>query len=195
MSMYPPPPGHAGQPGYGWGPPPPPRRRGPKKLWYVIGATLLAAGLLGVGAGVATIVDVMAEQPDDAHIITAGESTRVPFEAGETRVIFAGTEAAEHDINCDVASREISSGVQIQQFSGDLTLNRWQAVFTVDVEQPGEYSITCTGAPADTFGVGGDVSVGQFVAGVFGLVVGIGVAVLGIITLIITAVLRHRRSF
>lgn len=200
--------GYAGQHDYGahgWPPPPPAgafpppassSKTSPKKLWYLIGAIIVVLGIVGVGLSATAIVNVISQRPTEEHTFAAGQSTTVHFDAGERKVIFASTEATEHYTNCNVSSRDVSSGdgVEIQQYNGSLTLGQWAAVFTVSVKEAGNYTIRCTGQASDTFGVGGDAKVGQFLAGVAGVIAGGGVALIGVVALVITAVLRRRRG-
>lgn len=174
--------------------PPPPGKRPPKKTWYVVGAVLVFLGLVGVGVAVATIVNVIGKAPDDADTFSSGDAVVVQIDAGATRVVFVDSGGAEaHDVNCNVANRP-GNVVRMERFGGELTLNEWEAVFTVTAQDAGEYRVTCTGLPSDSFGVGDDVGVGSFVGGVFGAIVGAGVGFVGVVVLVVTAVLRHRRA-
>jgi hypothetical protein len=185
------PPYGAPQPGYGY---PPAATKPPKKLWLIIGAVLAVLGLIGVGIGVSLVVTVMNSKPTAEHTFTAGESTNIHIDAGGRKLIFATTDAAQHNLHCDVSSPDVSSGVLIKPYDGSFTLNQWTAIFTVNVEQASDYTITCSGQPGDTFGVADDVAVGGLVAGILAIVGGSGVTILGIIVLIIAAVVRSRRK-
>lgn len=184
-----PPPG----PGY---PPPSSGKQAPKKYWYGIGGALVAVGLLiGVGVFVGALVNVLGKQPGAGHTFASGATTTVHADAGETKVIYiANADAAGgHRIHCDTSD---SSGrpVQMQRYHGSLTLNRWEATFTFTAGPSGDYTVGCVGAPTDSFGVGGQPNPGAFVAGVFGALGGGGILVLGVVTIVITAVLRRRRA-
>jgi hypothetical protein len=211
----PPPPNHYGNAGgyadqhyygaRGWPPPPPAgafppqpirSKTAPKRLWYLVGAIVVVLGLAGIGMGASAIVNVINQQPTEEHTFRAGRSTTVQFEAGARKVIFGSMEATRHYTNCNVSSPDASSGdgVEIRQYNGSLTLNRWEALFTVSVKEAGNYTISCTGGASDTFGVGGHATVVDLFAGIAGLIVGTGVALVGVVALIITAVLRRRRG-
>jgi hypothetical protein len=169
-------------------------KKPPKKLWLIIGAVLAVLGLIGVGIGVAMVVNVMNSEPTAEHTFTAGESTTIHIDADSRKLIFANTDAAKHNLHCDVSSPDVSSGVDINQYDGSFTLNQWTAIFTVHVQQASDYTITCSGEPGDTFGVADDVSVGGLVVGILCIVGGSGVTILGVIVLIIAAVVRSRRK-
>jgi hypothetical protein len=186
------PPAYYPPPGYGYATAPP-AKRPPKKLWLGIGAVLFVLGLIGVGLGVSLVVKVMNSPPTAEHTFTAGESTTVHIDAGASKLIFATTGAAQHNLHCDVTSADGIGGVEITQYDGSFTLNQWTAIFTVHVKQASDYTITCSGQPGDTFGVADDVGVGSLVLGIVCIVGGGGLAILGVIVVIIAAVLRARR--
>jgi hypothetical protein len=174
--------------------PPPPGKRPPRKAWYLVGAVLVLLGLVGAAVAVAMIVDVIGKAPGDSDTFSSGDAVVVQMDAGATRVVFVDSGGAgAHDVNCDVANRPGNS-VRMERFDGSLTLNDWEAIFTVTAQDAGEYRITCTGLPSDSFGVGDDVGVGGFIGGVFGAIAGAGLSFVGVVVLVVTAVLRHRRA-
>lgn len=195
--------GPGGQPGWGWAPgaPVPGGNRlphamkpGPKKFWYGIGAALLVLGLaLGIGLGVGMIVSALGERPTGETTFASGESTTVAFDAGASRVVFVDVGGEGHRVKCRIVDGP-SQDVQIAEFDGNLVLNQWEAVFTVTAEQAGDYTISCIGEDSDTFGVGGDAGVGSLILGVFATIAGVFLVLAGTVVLIVTAVLRRRRS-
>jgi hypothetical protein len=186
-------PGYGPQPGSSYGAPPPAAKRPPKKLWFVIGAVLLILGLVTVGIGVSTIVNVMGSAPTAEHTFASGGSTKVHIDAGARKLIFENTRAAQHYIHCDVSSPDVGTGIKIKQYDGTLTLNQWHAAFTVDVPQASDYTIACKGEPGDTFGVADDGGVGGLVVGILCSIGGGLAAMLGVAILVIAAIVRARR--
>ena len=188
-----PPPGLPGQP-YpppGYFPGPPQRKAAPKKLWYGAGAALLIVGVLvAVFGGVGMIGNFSDAAPDAEHTFGNGETTTVHFDAGETRVIFV----AEPDENHNVRTRTGSDDdIKMDNYDGTLTINQWQALFTVTVQKASDYAVTCKGAASDEFGVGGDAKPVSLVGGIFAIFGGGVLCVAGILTLVITALVRRRR--
>jgi len=83
---------------------------------------------------------------------------------------------------------------RIQALSGSLTLNQWEATFIITPKKSGEYTIRCTGAPSDTFGVGEDHDGGTILAGVLASIAGASPLIVGLSALTVTAWLRRKRS-
>jgi hypothetical protein len=168
----------------------------PKKYWYGIGVALLVIGLLtAVGVFVGALVNIMGKQPSAEHTFASGGSTTVHVNARDTKVVYiANADAAGgHHVHCDTSD---SSGqpVQMQRHSGSMTLNQWDATFTFTAPTSGDFTVGCVGAASDSFGVGGEPNPGAFVVGILGALGGGVVVVLGIVTIVITAVLRRRRG-
>lgn len=205
---YQPPPGHqpgfAGPPGYGWGPPgaaplpwgyPPYRigRPAPRKFWYGIGALLIAlAAVVGLVVAIEG-VHIMSKQPSSDHTFSSGASTTVHIDPGATKVIFMANwdTGAEHRIHCDVSP---TAGVELTRYTGELTLNQWTAFFRLTVSQAGDYTVSCMGSPSDTFGVGDDLRISGLIGAIVGGIASLGLLSLGVVTLVVTAVLRRRRA-
>lgn len=195
------PPGGVGPTGYGYGPPPgyfpgpPQQKAAPKKLWYGVGATLLIVGVLVVAFGVFGVSRFSDAAPDPEHTFANGEVTTVHFDAGETKVIFVANRG-EHDTGkCSVgAGTGSDADVTMDNYEGTLTINQWQALFAVTAQQASDHDITCDGATSNQFGVGGDAKATSLVGGIFGILGGGFLCVLGIVTLVVTAILSWRRK-
>lgn len=196
------PPGGVGPTGYGYGPPPgyypgpPQQKAAPKKLWYGVGATLLIVGVLVAALGGAGMIGNFSDAaPDAEHTFGNGETTTVHFDAGETRVIFAAEPDENHHVRCNVSTRTgTDDDIKMDNYDGTLTINQWQALFTVTVQKASDYAVKCKGAASDEFGVGGDAKPASLVGGIFAIFGGGILCVAGILTLIITALLRRRRQ-
>ena len=198
-------PGYGAQPGYGWGPPPafrpggypapPVHKRPPKTYWYVVGAVLTVVGLIVIGVGIAMVASSIGKEPADDHTFPAGGSTTVHIDAGETKVVYvANADAAGgHHVQCHTSGGD-AGAIKMSRYDGNLTLNQWDATFTVTPSQGGDYTIRCTGAASDTFGIGEDPGVGTIVGGVLASVAGGLPLIAGLSTLTVTAWLRRRRS-
>ncbi|MBP2453748.1 hypothetical protein [Mycolicibacterium lutetiense] len=187
--------------GYGYGPPPgyfpgpPQQKSAPKKLWYGVGAALLIVGLLVAAlGGVGMIGNFSDAAPDAEHTFGNGETTTVHFDAGETKTIFVANPGENHHVRCNVRTRTGSDDdIKMDNYDGTLTINQWQAVFTVTVQKASDYAVTCKGTASDEFGVGGDAKPASLVGGIFAMLGGGFLGFLGIVTLIVTAILRRRR--
>lgn len=197
MSFNPPPYGPGPQQPYGGQPVPPPvpPKQPPSKLWYAVGAGLLVIGL-AVGAGVFAVglVDILSKRPPAEHTFPSGGSTTVHIDGGATKVIYIDNgESGRHRVHCDVDGGT-TQRPRLERYSGNMTLNEWDASFTIDAVDTGDYTVACTGAPSDTFGVGDKPSVAAFAVTILGGLAGGGLAVTGIVVLVLTAVLRRRRA-
>ncbi|MEV0670754.1 hypothetical protein [Mycobacterium sp. NPDC050441] len=187
------PPGGVAPTGYFPGYPQP--KAPPRKRWYGVGAALLIAGLavavLG-GVGIGGLADAT---PDAENTFGNREMTTVHFDAGETKVIFVANPGEHHKVRCNVGNQRGSDDkAKIDNYDGNLTINEWQAVFTVTAQQSSDYAVTCEGAPSDEFGVGGNAKPSSLIGGIFAILGGGFLSVLGIVTIIITAISRRRRK-
>ena len=116
------------------------------------------------------------------------------IDAGETKVVYVAnaTAVGGHRVHCDATGG--SGSTEMKQYQGSLTLNQWDATFTVTPSQSGDYTIRCTGAPSDTFGVGEDPGLGGIFASVVAIIAGAFIVIVGLSVLTVIAVLRRRRS-
>lgn len=174
----------------------PPPKRPPRKFWFGIGAALIAIGLvLGLGAGVGGVLRVNGMQPRTETIFTTGGSTTVHLDAGARRVLFVVGSAANggHPVRC-VATGAATSRPSLKRYDGEMGLSRWHAMFTIEATESADYTVSCIGAPSDTFGVGGYAGPESFALSVLSIVAGFAIALVGAVTTIVTAVLRRRRN-
>ena len=171
-----------------------PAKRPPRKFWYAIGAALLALGLaLGLVGGVGGVARIKGKQPQSEATFSSGGSTTVHLDPGTRKVLFvADTATGGHPVQCVAAGGAVGR-VSLNRYTGAMTLNRWQAMFTLEATASGDYTVSCRGAPTDTFGVGGYVSPLALILSVVSSVVGLVLALAGAVTIIVTAVLRRRR--
>ena len=144
--------------------------------------------------GVFGLAKVFDGAPDAEHTFANGEMKTVHFDAGETKVIFVA-DRGEHDTGqCSISTPTGSDDdIKMDNYDGTLTINQWQALFTVTVQKASDYAVTCKGAASDEFGVGGDAKPVSLVGGIFAIFGGGVLCVAGILTLVITALVRRRR--
>ncbi|WP_102141306.1 hypothetical protein [Mycobacterium hubeiense] len=156
---------------------------------------LLVIGLVLAGAGIGMMMRAFGKQPDSEHTFGSGGSTTVRIDAGETKVVFIANAAVAggHQVHCDTFG-EGGRGVEMKQFEDSLTLNQWEATFTITPGTSGNYTVTCMGAASDTFGVGESPGGALLFGSLVGVVGGVIMAMVGISVLVLTAVLRRRRS-
>jgi hypothetical protein len=114
---------------------------------------------------------------------------------GETNVVYVAnaTAAGGHRVYCDTTGGQ-RGDVELKRFEGSLTMNQWDATFTVTPNKSGDYTIRCTGAPSDTFGVGEDPGLGTIFGAVLASIAGALPLIVGLSVLTVTAWLRRRRS-
>lgn len=197
------PPGYPGQPGHGWGmappypqPYPPARKPPPNKLWYVVSAALLAVGLVVVvGVGVGIIVHSFGDEPDAGHSFPAGGSTTLHIDAGQQKVVYVANAraAAAHQVHCDTTGDD-GKAVSMSRYPGGLVLNRWEAMFTISPDRAGDYTVRCSGAPSDTFGVGDNPGLTPVLGAVLAALFGALLLIAGLSILTVALVLRRRRT-
>jgi hypothetical protein len=171
------------------------RKPPPKKHWYAVSAVLIVAGLVISGVGIAVVVNSVGKQPASEHTFTAGGSTTIHIGAGETKVVYVAnaTAAGGHHVNCETIGGR-RGDVELKRYQGRLTLNQWDATFTVTPRNSGDYTICCTGARSDTFGVGEDPDGGTIFAGILASIAGAFPLIVGLSVLTVIAWLRRRRS-
>jgi hypothetical protein len=184
-------------PGYPAGYPPgpvavPPRRSGKKLL---IAAALLLTTAVFAGAFAGWLMSgVFRAQPSASDQFASGSSISVTLGAGQTKVIYV--ENAQQRVVCRNDSSESAGedAVTIEPIRADITINNWKAAFAVTAGAPGAYTLTCTGAPGDTFGVGGPAPAGRIGASVVLILLTGLTGLAGVITGIIGLVRQLRRA-
>jgi len=199
---YPPNPGYPGLPGYPQPPYlPPPYPQGPgyggapvlsakrSKLPYVIGAVLLVVGILGAIVGIVWGVSGSSDAVDGSSF-ASGESTTVTLQANEPKIIYV-SRAERNPVNCHLSGDP--AHITLTQYGGGLTVDRWEAVFTISADQTGEHTVTCRGAGDPTFTIGNDAST-SIVALAVGIIVGGFIAFAGALVLLITFLMRRRNA-
>lgn len=196
-------PGGAGPTGFGYGLPTPgyfpgypPRKAPPKKRWYGVGAALIIVGVaVAVIAGVGLTSEFSGAAPEAEHTFASGEMTTVHFDAGETKVIFIANSGEHRDGQCSVGNRGSSGDdLKLENYKGSLTINQWQAVFTVTAQRAADYTVTCEAAASDEFGVGSDAKPTLVVGTILAAFGGCFLFGIGIVALTVTAILRWRRK-
>lgn len=173
-------------PGY-WGPPPmpvPSRSKTP----YVIGALLLVLGIIAAITAVAWGIGAASDAVAGSSF-GSGEAATVSLQAGEPKIIYVSTAGRTH-VNCHLSGDP--GHISLKQYSGELTVNQYEAVFTISADQSGDHTVTCLGAGDPTFTIGDDAStsIGMAVGGGF---IGGFIAFAGAVVLLVTF-LRHRRK-
>lgn len=203
-----------GPPGQGWGqpagPPPPgfspPRdatERRPRKLWYAIGGVLVALGVLGGGIGAATMLagevsDLTAGAPTADHTFGNKGTTTVRIDAGASKTIYVTQRTPRRNLTCTARGTEGQRKPTLTEYRSDVTVNQWRALFTLTVQDAGEYSISCSGPSDASYGVGEHVTGSQVAHSVVGVFVvgGIGAVfvIAGLIVLAVTGIRRSRSA-
>jgi hypothetical protein len=173
---------------------PPTRKPPPKKVWYVVGAMLIVLGLVVCGVGIGIVANSTGSQPASEHTFRTGGSASLHIRAGETKVVYVAnaTAARGHRVNCVTIGGERGE-VELERYEGRLTLNQWDATFILTPSESGDYTIRCTGAPSDTFGVGEDADGGTILAGVLASIAGAFPLIVGLSVLTVVVWLRRRR--
>ena len=147
-------------PGYPWPAPPDPaaRRASSTRLLRVAGFLLIIA-VAGAVIGGWLVAGIFRTQPPADTQFGSGRSIAVDFAAGEAKTIYTRSNEAAHPIRCSATSPRPGRGIAMTPVGPEITINGWRAGVTTRAEQPGTYTITCTGSPNDTFGVGAPMSV------------------------------------
>ena len=156
---------------------------------------MLVSMALMIGGGLWLYEGLADRMPSGEDIFGKGKTTTTSFETGVSRDIFIDSSAGQHHVRCNVAGPPNMVGdVRIDDYSGSLTVGRWRALFTVTTPQRGLYTITCTGAPSDTFGVGEHDPATPIFGGIGALVGGTFVGGIGLLAILVTFFLRRRRK-
>jgi hypothetical protein len=158
------------------------------KLPYVIGALLMAVGVIG---GITTAVlgiNTAMNKPSEGHQFAAGETTTVHLVAGESQVIYVSTADSGGNGQCATDSKNIT----LDDYSGSLTINQWRAALTITANATGDSSISCTGGGNPSFVVAGD-AFPALTTGIVGAVVGGLLSLVGVVVIIVTAIRRRNR--
>ncbi len=177
--------------------------RRPRKFWYVIGAVLVAIGVIGGLIGVITMFagglsQLTANVPTDDHTFGNHGTTTVHIDAGASKTIYATKTTPYRDITCTARGTQGQQKPTLTQYHSDLTINQWRALFTLTVQDGGDYTISCAGPPDAGYGVGDHISGSQIARPIVGpfVAAGIGGAVViaGIVVLIVTGIRRSRST-
>lgn len=194
---YPPSPGYPGPqgysqpsypqgPGYGGVPVVPTPR---SKLPYLIGALMIVVGIVGA---IIVIVWGVSSSSDavGGNSFASGESTTVTLQANEPKIIYV-SRAEPAPVNCHLSGDP--QHITLTQYGGGLSVDQWEAVFTISADQAGDHTLTCRGAGDPTFTVGDDASapIGLAVGGGF---LGGFIAFAGAIVLLVTFLMRRRNA-
>jgi len=158
-------PGVAHPIGYGY---PVPHTGGRRKMWS-LAVVLLGIVLVAGSIGVWSLASALRAIPTEASQFGNGGSTDVTFRAGETKFVYAQTDAKLHRMECADVTAGDRGGLS-SETAADITINNWQALLEVTAEKAGTYTIACKGVDGDRFGIGKPVSSTPFWAlGVGGL--------------------------
>jgi hypothetical protein len=164
---------------------------------------LVAIGLLGGVIGVITmfaggLTHLTAAAPTADHAFGNHGTTTVHIDAGASKTIYATKSTPHSDITCTARGTEGERKPTLTPYHSDLTVNQWRALFTLTVQDGGDYSISCSGPSDAGYGVGEHISGSQFANSFVGLFVvgGISGAVViaGIVVLAVTGFRRSRST-
>jgi hypothetical protein len=170
------------------------RKPPPKKFWYIFAAVLIVVGIAVSAVGITNIANSFGQLPSAEHTFTSGGSTTVHVEADQKMLIYIENTSASGRRHIDCASTGgASGGVQLQRYQDSLSLNEWDAAFTLTAGTSGDYTVTCTGAPNDTFGIGEDPGVGDMFGAVLASIAGMLPVIVGLSVLTVCLWLRRRR--
>ncbi|OBI79903.1 hypothetical protein [Mycobacterium asiaticum] len=203
-----------GPPGYSWTPPagsppsgfPSPQGAGeprPQKFWYAIGGILVALGLLGGAIGAIStfageVGDLTARAPTSEHTFGNKGSTNVSIDAGASKTIYVTQRTPRSNITCTARGTAGQRKPTLTEYQSNVTINQWRALFTLTVQDGGDYSVSCSGPSEAGFGVGDHVTGGQVAHSVAGVFVAAGIGgvfvIAGVIVLAVTAFRRSRSA-
>jgi hypothetical protein len=125
-------------------------------MWR-LAAVLLGIVLVAGSIGVWSLASALRAIPTEASQFGNGGSTDVTFRAGETKFVYAQTDAKLHMMECADVTAGDRGGLS-SETAADITINNWQALLEVTAEKAGTYTIACTGVDGDRFGIGKPVS-------------------------------------
>ncbi|SKG98522.1 Uncharacterised protein [Mycobacteroides abscessus subsp. bolletii] len=161
--------------------------------WYIIGATLIAVGLIGgIGLFVGGLMPVL-QGPTSQFDANGSSTTR--FGSGDSMIIYVAdvepVPKLTQNTRC-VARDENNNEATVSRYDGTLSINQWHALYVVRAHQAGNYTISCAGYSDITYGLGPRAGQGAITAVLLGPIGGITLIGAGIIVLIITALRRRK---
>ncbi|MDO3298239.1 hypothetical protein P5V47_05980 [Mycobacteroides abscessus subsp. massiliense] len=161
--------------------------------WYIIGATLIAVGLIGgIGLFVGGLMPVL-QGPTSQFDANGSSTTR--FGSGDSMIIYVAdvqpVPKLTQNTRC-VARDEHNNDASVSRYDGTLSINQWHALYVVRAHQAGNYTISCAGYSDITYGLGPRAGRGAITAVLLGPIGGITLVGAGIIVLIITALRRRK---
>jgi hypothetical protein len=164
----------------------------PGRAGYVIGAGLAALGVVGgITLFIVLLLQLTHRSPADDSAFGNGAATTVSLRGGESKTIYV-TPTGVGGISCRVDGGTGQQTVAATPYESQFTLNQWRAVYTVDAERDGDYTIRCFG-PADArYGIAEHVGFWQFVPPFIAAASGGIAVVVGVVMVIVTAVRRIR---
>ncbi len=175
---------------------------GPGVIGYVIGAILLAIGIIGGIAWFAVGFVGLEDTVDDFERVPVDEVQTVDLDQGD--YVVYGEKGGGQAVGATLASFRIRPAggdgdeLEVEDYEAELTYDvgdrPLRAEFTFEIEDSGEYEVVGEGIPsgATTVAIGPSIA-GDLVSAILGGMVIGGLGVLsGIVLLIVTGVRRRR---
>jgi hypothetical protein len=157
-------------------------------LLVVIGVTA------GVTLFVVVLIQLMGRAPSDQHTFGNDEAMTVHVDAGASKTIYLRT-LSGGDERCTASPDAGQRKPELSPYSAKVTLKNWRALFTLSVQDGGDYTIRCSG-PADArYGVGEHISARDIAYPFIAIGAAAPVVIGGIVVLIVTFVRRRRSPF
>lgn len=195
------PPQHAGP--YPWGAPPPPRQwpapppaaphRQTPRHWYIVGAALIAVGLIGgISLFVAGLIYALKGPTSQ---FDANGSATAQFASGEQMIIYVADVEPVPKLTLNtrcVARDENNNDATVSRYDGSMSINQWHALYVVTAHQGGTYAVSCAGYSDITYGLGPRAGRGAITAALLGPIGGITLVGAGIIVIAVTASRRRK---
>lgn len=123
--------------------------------WYIIGATLIAVGLIGgIGLFVGGLMPVL-QRPTSQFDANGSSTTR--FGSGDSMIIYVAdvepVPKLTQNTRC-VARDENNNEATVSRYDSTLSINQWHALYVVRAHQAGNYTVSCAGYSDITYGLG-----------------------------------------
>lgn len=172
----------------------------PSGWWHVLGAALIAIGIVGGSALIISAVVRVTDRVESFQRVDVPGSSTLHIDGTGGYTVYHEYSGANSDSLAPQIDVEITapdgSEVRLSSYTADVTYafggHEGQARYSFDVREPGDYQVTTEGDSRGTIAVGRGLGGGLVGPIVAGLLLGFFGVVAGIVVIVVVAVKRGR---